>query len=101
MEVADVDDDDADEYFKADTGDEHGKHEVIEAMAVTPNVEQQLELGDLGQGEDGHEGDLGLRLWLLQLAVPREQLWRNKGECLLIAYNLSYVTCMGCQKTAE
>jgi len=49
VEVADVDDDDADEDLEGNAGDEHGEDEVVEPMSLPAYVEEQFELGDLGQ----------------------------------------------------
>ena len=85
MEVADVDDDDADEYLERDAGDEHGQHEVVEAVSLAPDVEQQLQLGDLRQRQDGDERRLRLRLRLLQLAVARQQLTTHQRPTVTLA----------------
>ena len=78
VQVADVDDDDSDEEFERDAGDEQREDELVEAMTATSDVEQQLQLRDLGQGEDGEQRPLGLRLRLLQLAVTRQQLRQTR-----------------------
>ena len=74
MQVADVDDDETDEDLERDAGDEESEHEVVEAVSVAPDVEQELQLRDLRECEHRDEGALGLRLRLLQLAVARQQL---------------------------
>ena len=74
MQVADVDDDETDEDLERDAGDEECEHEVVEAVSVPPDVEQELQLRDLREREHRDEGALSLRLRLLQLAVARQQL---------------------------
>jgi len=102
MQIADVDDDDANEDLERDAGDEHRQHEVVEPMSLATNVEQQLQLGDLGQREDGNESRLGLGLGLFEFAVSRQQLrpyaqtTRNKPGASTIAvdgtqYRYTYV----------
>ena len=39
MKIADVDDNDTDEYLERDAGDEHRQHEVVEPMSLTTDVE--------------------------------------------------------------
>ena len=74
VQVADVDDDDADEYLERDAGDQHGQHEVVEPMTLATDVEQQFEFGDLCQRQNGDERGLRLGLRLFQLAVTGQQL---------------------------
>ena len=74
MEVADVDDDHADEDLERDAGDEHRQHEVVKAVARATDVQQQFQFCDLCQREDRDEGTLCLRFGLLQFAVARQQL---------------------------
>ena len=78
MQVADVDDDEADEDLERDAGNEESEHEVVEAVSVSPDVQQELQFCDLSEGEDRDERALCLRLRLLQLAVSRQQLGRDR-----------------------
>ena len=74
VQVADVDDDDADEQFERDARDQHRQYELVEAVSLSADVQQQLELGDLRQRQDRHQSRLRLRLRLLQLDVTSQQL---------------------------
>ena len=74
VEVTDVDDYDSDAQLEHDTGDQQGQNEVVEPVAQSADVEQQLEFGDLCQREDRQESGLCLGLRLFQLAVTRQQL---------------------------
>ena len=47
VQIAYVDDDDADEYFERYAGYEHRQHEVVEPMSLATNVQQQFEFCDL------------------------------------------------------
>jgi len=49
VEVADVDDDDANEQLERDARDEHRQDELVEPMSLATDVQQQLKLSDLGQ----------------------------------------------------
>jgi len=62
MQVADVDDDDADEDLQRDARDQQSENEVVEAVSLTTDVQQQLEFSDLRQTEDCDERRLRLRL---------------------------------------
>ena len=49
MQVTYVDDDDSDEQLERDARDQHRQYKLVEAMSLAPDVQQQLELGDLSQ----------------------------------------------------
>ena len=65
MQVADVDDDDAHADLQGDAGHNEGEHEVIEAVALSPDVQQELELRNLRHRQYRHQRALRLRLRLL------------------------------------
>ena len=74
VQVADIDDNDADEDLEEDARDEHREYEIVEAMSEASDVQKELELSDLRQREYRHEGGLCLRLRLFQLCMTRQQL---------------------------
>ena len=49
MEIADVDDDDANEELQRNASDQHGQHEVVEPVSFSANVEQEFQFSYLGE----------------------------------------------------
>jgi len=58
-------------------------------VPLAAEVEEQLELGDLGETEDHHEGSLRLRLGLFQLAVTSQQLQRTPTTIVVILTSIA------------
>ena len=74
MKIPDVDYDNTDEDLQRNAGNQEREDKVVELVTLPPDVEQQLEFGNLRHCENRDEGALGLGLRLLEFTVTGQEL---------------------------